>query len=63
LTAEDEMSSGEKKSELTAEEEVSSEERKSEYRSLIGSIGYYAMTVHFDIRRVGTMYPSCDQPL
>ena len=36
---------------LTTEdfEEVSSEEMKSEYRSLIGSIGYCVITVHFDI--------------
>ena len=36
---------------LTAEdfEEVPSEEMKSEYRSLIGSIGYCAITVRFDI--------------
>jgi hypothetical protein len=30
-------------------EEVPSEEMKSEYRSLIGSLGYCAITVRFDI--------------
>jgi hypothetical protein len=36
---------------LTTEdfEEVSSEEMKSEYRSIIGSLGYCTITVHFDI--------------